>query len=140
MTSQIFEDFIVKWDKELSSSQRKILLLLDNFSGHKIDYIPSNIKFLFLMPNSTSKSQPLDAGIIKSFKDKYTSLYHTHLLQCLKDKDIVTHEAIKQVDLLKVIEFVAFAWNQVSEETIINCWRHTGLRTCSQTTDSSVFH
>jgi len=76
MTSKIFTDIIQKWDDELVLAGPKVLLLLDNFSGHRIEFVPKNIQFLFLLPNPTSLSQPLDAGIIKSFKDKYMAKGH----------------------------------------------------------------
>ena len=34
MSSSIFEDELRKWDKELSSKNRKILLLVDNCAAH----------------------------------------------------------------------------------------------------------
>ena len=52
----------------MRASNRHVLLLLDNFSGHCVEYSPTNIELIFLPPNSTSKVQPLDGGIIKAFK------------------------------------------------------------------------
>ena len=57
---------------------RKVLLLLDNFSGYelgveKVGGLDSlrNIKIRWLPPNTTSCWQPLDQGIIASFKLYY---------------------------------------------------------------------
>jgi hypothetical protein len=56
MTGKIFEMWLNEWDKKLQSDKRKILLCLDNFSGHP--NLPlNNIKMIFFPPNSTSKSQ-----------------------------------------------------------------------------------
>jgi hypothetical protein len=50
--------------------QRRVLLLLDNFSAHLCALEdappPSNIKGLFIPPNTTSIYQPLDEGIIQN--------------------------------------------------------------------------
>ena len=54
---------------------RKIILLLDNFSGHNIDYSPTNIRLVFFAPNMTAFIQPLDAGIIRCFKAHYRALF-----------------------------------------------------------------
>jgi hypothetical protein len=49
---------------------RNILLLADNTPTHLMDetVLLSNIKVHFLPPNTTAHLQPLDAGIINSFK------------------------------------------------------------------------
>jgi hypothetical protein len=48
----------------------KILIILDNFSGHAINS-KTDIEFLFLPPTCISHIKPLDMGIIMSFKSKY---------------------------------------------------------------------
>ena len=63
---------------------RKILVILDNFSGHRISDL-TNIKLCFLPPNTTAILQPLDLGIIRSFKCKYTNLLNNFIaINCLK--------------------------------------------------------
>ena len=55
---------------------RKVILLLDNASVHKIapGNEPANITVRFLPPNTTSVLQPADAGVIHSFKAQYRKL------------------------------------------------------------------
>lgn len=46
--------------------------MIDNFKGHDFDESTlTNINVLFLPPNTTSKTQPLDAGLISVFKVYY---------------------------------------------------------------------
>jgi len=55
----------------LQKEGRHILLLIDNAPGHVVDEEEralSNVKVEFLPPNTTSKIQPMDAGIIAAFK------------------------------------------------------------------------
>lgn len=54
MTKRIFRTFIGKFYRAMKARNRKVLLLLDNFSGHMIDYEPTNVEFLYLPPNTTS--------------------------------------------------------------------------------------
>ena len=52
------------------------MLFLDNAGCHLSDVkdLYSNIKMMFLPPDTTSRLQPLDAGIIKNFKVCYRKL------------------------------------------------------------------
>ena len=85
MTSYIFKEELISWDTSLIKSGRKILLLLDNCSPHLIDAnILSNIKLIFLPPNSKRRLQPLDNGIIKNFKIYYGKILVTNLLAALE--------------------------------------------------------
>ena len=47
-----------------------ILLYIDNCTAHPKVHL-SNIKLIFLPPNTTSQLQPLDAGIIQAVKMIY---------------------------------------------------------------------
>ncbi|XP_064468650.1 tigger transposable element-derived protein 6-like [Ornithodoros turicata] len=64
MTKVLFAEWLVELDQEMARKGRKILLLLDNCSAHRVNPRLSNVELLFLPPNSTSKTQPLDMGII----------------------------------------------------------------------------
>ena len=71
MTSEIFAGLAEKtWKAHEKNEKRKVLLLLDNFSGHftSANEELTNVKLCFLPPNTTSKLQPLDQGIIASLK------------------------------------------------------------------------
>jgi hypothetical protein len=72
MTIQVFEQFMLDFEKRMVAAQKKkVLLLVDNFSGHNMANIASRLNVTqveFLPPNTTSRFQPMDAGIIASFK------------------------------------------------------------------------
>ncbi|UYV80009.1 TIGD6 [Cordylochernes scorpioides] len=72
MTSSIFQEWLLQFNKQLVSKGRRILLLLDNATSHCVpnDGL-SNINIHFLPPNMTTSLKPLDSGIIKSFKAQY---------------------------------------------------------------------
>ncbi|KAG0430775.1 Tigger transposable element-derived protein 6 [Dictyocoela muelleri] len=57
MTSTIFKEWCSYFNQNLVKQNRKILLILDNATCHP-DVVLSNIKFVFLPANTTSKSQP----------------------------------------------------------------------------------
>jgi len=70
MQRSIFKNWITRLNQEMRRRKRHILLLVDNVSTHQLDDSEqlSNIKLHFLPPNTTAHLQPLDQGIIYSFK------------------------------------------------------------------------
>jgi hypothetical protein len=126
MTAQTFQEWLQTFDKiiRLSSPERRVLLLLDNAGSHSLHGIElKNVEIKFLPPNTTSKLQPLDAGIIACFKRKYRRHFQRFLIEEL-EKNLICPS---KLDLLNAIRFVVEAWNGVSIDTIINCWNHTGI-------------
>ncbi|SJX66502.1 related to transposase [Sporisorium reilianum f. sp. reilianum] len=128
MTSSLFHAWLSSLDTYIGQTPgRHILLLLDNFSGHGMLQKPlaklQNITIQFLPPNTTSRIQPLDAGIIASFKKHYRARqYGMALLEAeLGSKDIY------KLDILTAIKLSQEIWQELGANIIKNCWRHTGL-------------
>ena len=70
---------------------RAVVLILDNCSAHiqtrdlaNHGIVLKNTKLLYLPPNTTSKIQPCDAGIIRNFKVYYRKRFNEHLLAQLE--------------------------------------------------------
>jgi hypothetical protein len=124
MNTVCFSEWIVYFDNLMDG--RKVLLLLDNYPGHKLaDGLElKNTRLLFLPPNSTSVLQPLDAGIIGCFKRHYISRYIRNSLTKLKNNQ----PDPLNIDLYDSINLAISTWdNDVSSITIKNCFRHTRI-------------
>ena len=112
-----FFRFTVDW------KWKKILMLLDNFSGHVVDVNQFKmITFSYLPPNTTSQLQPLDAGIIRSFKAKYVDKLLTRIGENLNQNNSVK-EATKKINLFDAVNWIDLSWKEVSSDCIVNCWR-----------------
>lgn len=68
--------------------RRNIALIVDNAPRHK-DIKLSNIKLVLLPPNMTGALQPLDAGIIRSFKASYRKQQMNFLIDHFDDTNII---------------------------------------------------
>jgi DDE superfamily endonuclease len=98
----------------MRAARRHILLVIDNFSGHSIDYKPSNIHVEFFEPNLTSFVQPLDAGVIRCFKAHYRSNFCRRAIVL----DEAGESDIYKIDLLEGMLMAEEAWSAVTAETI----------------------
>ena len=122
MSGEILVTYLTAFNQKMRGQNRSLLLLLDNAGCHPPDQLQgkfSNIKIIFLPLNTTYNLQPLDLGIISSFKVHY----HKFLLEYVLAKiDTVTSatEVTKSVNVLTAIRWVALAWREVKSTTIKN--------------------
>lgn len=87
------------------TTEEKVILFLDNVSSHSPDFVGkfSNIKVVFLPKNTTSRLQPLDAGIIKNFKSYYRKLIVKHALSNISGSVLTATQIAKSIDILTAI-------------------------------------
>ena len=120
---EIMDELIAKLNQKMVKENRKILLFLEKVSSHSPDLVDSfsNVTVVFLPVNTTSRLQPLDAGIIKVH-------YRQQLLHfTLSRVNEGSASAIcKSVNVLDAIRWIKQAWEDVSATTISNCFRHCG--------------
>ncbi|CAB5360476.1 unnamed protein product [Rhizophagus irregularis] len=105
MITSLFQEWIWEFDHQvgLKHQGQRMLLLLDNCSSHKLDGLTLRYTDVhFLPPNTTSKIQPMDAGVIMSFKRHY---HRSHVRL-----------------LLRYVEA-----GEINPEVVRNCWWHTKI-------------
>ncbi|XP_015787397.1 tigger transposable element-derived protein 6-like [Tetranychus urticae] len=137
MNREIFYDWVSDLHSTLVQQNKKILLLLDNFRGHNIQQqdFPL-ITFKFLPAGTTSLTQPLDGGIIKSFKSKYLSLFMKNIIENIDANHI--SDVVKKINILNALNWVDQSWKNISSETITNCWCHFKYFDSYNTNESHV--
>ncbi len=121
LTQSIFLEYLTFLNDLMISQNRKILFLLDNASGHKVNSL-SNIKLVELPANTTSILQPLDQGIIKSFKNYYTNQLNNFICAKMIGSDLNIKAVFLKLTLLDVFYWIKDALNMVSINTVKNCW------------------
>ncbi|KAG0432397.1 Tigger transposable element-derived protein 6 [Dictyocoela muelleri] len=124
MRTEIFCRWLKDLNDKMIKENRKILLTLDNAPVHPIDVEYSNIELLYFPPNLTSRIQPLDQGIIKSFKSIYKRKFNNKLNNeyDLKSTDKY-QDLIKRFKILDALLLIIASWCEVSDETIVKCYR-----------------
>ena len=79
MTSNLFSTWLYKQDQMFTRQRRKVALILDNCAAHpNLNSTLKSIKIIFLPPNTTSVTQPIDQGIMASCKSHYPRHFVQH--------------------------------------------------------------
>ncbi|XP_066258255.1 tigger transposable element-derived protein 4-like [Euwallacea similis] len=87
MNSEIFINALREWDEELRRKKRKIILLVDNCPAHPDVKNLMWITLVFMPPNTSSKLQPMDQGVIHSLKSHYRRLLLSEMISCMDSDD-----------------------------------------------------
>ena len=129
MTGEILDSVLTRLNHRLSSCSRSIVLLMDNAGCHPHDLKEkySNIRIVFLPPNTTSQIQPLDLGIIQNFKIHYRKLLLRFVLSKIDESNDSASQIVKSVSVLMAIRWVAEAWDSAKEETIKKYFATSGI-------------
>ncbi|KAL6544350.1 hypothetical protein OROGR_010847 [Orobanche gracilis] len=124
ITGLFFQQYLGWFDKRMNV--RKVLLIVDNCPAHpKVVEGLRNVELFFLPPNTTSKIQPCDTGIIRAFKAHYRCRFYFSILQDLEAEA----PNPEKINVLDVINFANKDWNcGVKSTTILNCFRHCKIR------------
>jgi len=115
----------------MRKANRQILLLLDNapVPVHKVNHDNklTNITIRFFAPNMTSVTQPCDAGIIANYKAQYRKLFIQQRINFLDTTFENDTDNVLEYNIKHAIYNIAEAWMNVTPNTIVNCWRKTGV-------------
>uniref|UniRef100_A0A4W3J6G9 HTH CENPB-type domain-containing protein n=1 Tax=Callorhinchus milii TaxID=7868 RepID=A0A4W3J6G9_CALMI len=120
MTSVLFEGWLKKLDGRIGQEKRKIAMILDNCSAHSSVEL-DNIELVFLPPNASSVTQPMDGGIIRNLKFHYRRILATRRLNAAE------HVTPFKWELLDAMFAIKTAWSRVSQATISNCFKKAGF-------------
>ena len=71
MDGDLFTEWVKELDNKCLAEDRKIALIVDNCPSHPLINNLAAIELIILPPNTTSTSQPMDQGVIRSLKAHY---------------------------------------------------------------------
>ncbi|XP_014220278.2 tigger transposable element-derived protein 6-like [Trichogramma pretiosum] len=127
MTQVIMNDFLINFDEKMRNNGRKVILFMDNAGPHPDNLQLTNVKIIFLPPNTTSVSQPLDQGIIKNFKVNYRRRVLKHLLKSIDDN--IQDSKPSKITVLDAIQWIISSVKEIKKETVQNCFIKCGFST-----------
>lgn len=103
----------------------KALLILDNAPGHpvRIADIDPQIKVLFLPPNTTSLLQPMDQGVIASFKAYYLRRTFSQAVKANENDGMELRDFWKSYNILQCVKNIAASWDEVTPNNLKGVWK-----------------
>ena len=122
MDSVLFEEWIREMDSKSTKEKKNVALIIDNCPAHPTIDNLRPIELIFLPPNTTSKLQQMDQGVIRSLKAYYKSLASQRLVVAIdKGKDLPVFS------ILDAMKMLGLAWQQMKISTIVNCFAKAGI-------------
>ncbi|KAM4045427.1 tigger transposable element-derived protein 1-like [Anomaloglossus baeobatrachus] len=104
----------------------KVLLILDNAPGHPahLDDFNPNVKVVYLPPNTTALIQPMDQGVIATFKAFYLRRVIGNALAATgKNKDLTLKDFWKTYNILDAVNNIAYSWDEVKQTSMNGVWK-----------------
>ena len=103
-------------------------MFLDNAPCHppSLKGMFFNIQIEFLPKNTTSRTRPLDAGIIKTWKVHYRKKVLRYVAGQI-DGTAAVSDIIKSVNLLLAIRWMVGAWGVVKPKVVKKGFKHVGM-------------
>ena len=117
----------------------KALLILDNFTGHPttICNMFPHIKVFFLPPNTTPLIQPMDEGIIASFKAIYLKLSMNCLASSMAES-VDMKSYWQKFNIKDAVDIIGEAWQNVSNSTMTNAWKPLLIPACDSVENANA--
>ena len=127
MDGDLFTKWVKELDEEFASQDRKVALIINNCPAHSKFDVLKTLELIFLPPNTTSKTQPMNQGVIRSLKAYY---YHSLIKSYITS--IGGRRLPTNINMFEAMTLFTAAWECVSQETLVNCIKKAGISSENQ--------
>ena len=122
-------DWLQRFDEIIShTAGRNFALFVDNCSAlGSVETLPElrSVTVLSLPPNTTSKVQPMDAGVIAAIKLRYRLMHTERDVDMVDECDGKRKFSKKDVlTMLTAMQTLRTVWQNLPPDIIENCWKH----------------
>ncbi|XP_068621835.1 tigger transposable element-derived protein 4-like isoform X2 [Battus philenor] len=118
-TTQMFEEYVKYWNRELQTLNRKAILILDRATIHS-KLVLSNLKLVFVPWKASSRLIPIRNGIFNRFRDEFRRLF-------LLEKSMNAVRGVdRNVTCLEALYMLEKAWDRLPAHLINDSFRVAG--------------
>lgn len=112
-------------EKNLS---RKALLIMDNAPGHPsketLEKLVGFVEVVYMPPNTTSLIQPMDQGVISTFKSYYIRNVLAEAVRVTNGEDAPSlRDFWKAFNIKDAVNYISCAWQELKQKTMNGVWR-----------------
>ncbi|XP_054648760.1 tigger transposable element-derived protein 1-like [Dunckerocampus dactyliophorus] len=101
-----------------------VLLLMDNAEGHAQELTYDGVRIEFLPPNTTSLIQPIDQGVIRTFKALYTRNALQHLVEAMDlEENFLLKDCWRQYTIATCLKNIHVVLKDIKMETVNASWK-----------------
>ncbi|CAI5956565.1 unnamed protein product [Closterium sp. NIES-64] len=132
----VFTHFMEQLNAAMYAEERSIVILMDNASSHVLKSEGAetedlfgfrtrklnNLRILYLPPNTTCFTQPLDQGIIATAKARYRAHWLSAFTAQWAQNGATSAMARYTANLCNVLAWLLDAWMNIKRRTIQRCW------------------
>jgi hypothetical protein len=111
MNGLVFQEFLTWFEEQVG--RRKVLLLINGYKAHRtglgiwlIANPSTNVRVEFLPPNTISMCQPLDQGIIRTWKAYYRRRWVRFQADCYEKGE----DPFRKITILQAVRWGIDAW------------------------------
>ncbi|XP_031819975.1 tigger transposable element-derived protein 1 isoform X3 [Sarcophilus harrisii] len=104
----------------------KALLILDSAPGHpgNLDDLSDNVRVEYLPKNTTSLIQPMNQGVIATFKACYLRrVFHLLQQRAHRDDKGTIREFWRNYNILNAVYNISESWEELAESTLNSGWK-----------------
>lgn len=107
MTRELFSCWLQKFDEDMVAEKCSVVLILDNCTAHNSQAKLTAVNLKYLPPNTTTKSQPLDRGVIANVKAHYKKRICERVVLSLKRSEPLNVNLRSAIDMITAEFMVA---------------------------------
>ncbi|SCU99698.1 LANO_0F03246g1_1 [Lachancea nothofagi CBS 11611] len=132
LTSNLFHDWLVWWDKRLVVDNRIICIVLDDSCSHRIINLRlKNIKLVYTSANS--RFLPFNWGVLDEFKTHYRVQQYEALIELQEkiekrtgERKVLTYDQ-SALNMSNAFKLIQNSWDAIPVDTIKANWKSSGI-------------
>jgi hypothetical protein len=125
MTAAMMEEWLNMFNANMKKENINAILFLDNATCHPKVTL-SNVKIAWFPANATSVLQPIDMGVIYTFKSHYRPFLMQSLISNIEGADS-SYALARSVSVLDAVNWIRLAVKKIKAETAKKCFAKAGF-------------